>query len=461
MAEVSTAAHRRKIPLHLDGARIFNAALALETTPKEIASSADTVSFCLSKGLGCPVGSLLCGSREFIASAHRTRKVLGGGMRQAGIIAAAGIVALTTMVDRLAEDHQNARALAQGLALVAGLNVRAVANRTNMVVFDVDGDADASRRFAAAMKERGVLISPREATSFRAVTHNGISRADIDRAVAAAAQADRRSFRRLKLQQWTHSNRLFSLRGHRGLVTGASSGLGVECAKALAIAGADVALVARRKDRVVQIADELAKAHGVKAIGIGADVTREDDLDRVMAEASAALGDVDILVNNAGVSPTGRAENFKREAWDQTLAVNLTAPMMLSQRFARRLIEIKQPGRIINMASIYASVASSVYRLSAYVATKAALANLTRQLAVEWAGYGILVNAIAPGWIPTEATEGGIAKPANKERMEAFTPMKRLGLAHEIRGAVIFLASPASSYVTGSVISVDGGYQAW
>ena len=189
MAEVSTAAHRRKIPLHLDGARIFNAALALETTPKEIASSADTVSFCLSKGLGCPVGSLLCGSREFIARAHRTRKVLGGGMRQAGIIAAAGIVALTTMVDRLAEDHQNARALAQGLALVAGLNVRAVANRTNMVVFDVDGDADASRRFAAAMKERGVLISPREATSFRAVTHNGISRADIDRAVAAAAQA--------------------------------------------------------------------------------------------------------------------------------------------------------------------------------------------------------------------------------------------------------------------------------
>ena len=189
MVEVSDAAHRRKIRLHLDGARIFNAALALETTPKEIASSADTVSFCLSKGLGCPVGSLLCGSREFIGNARRTRKVLGGGMRQAGIIAAAGIVALTTMVDRLAEDHQNARALAQGLALVAGLNVRPVANRTNMVVFDVDGDAQASRRFAVAMKERGVLISPREATSFRAVTHHGISRADIDRAVATAAQA--------------------------------------------------------------------------------------------------------------------------------------------------------------------------------------------------------------------------------------------------------------------------------
>jgi threonine aldolase len=189
MAEVAELSKRKKINVHLDGARIFNAALALETTTKEIASHANTVSFCLSKGLGCPVGSIVCGSRDFIAGARRRRKMLGGGMRQAGIIAAAGIVALTSSVDRLAEDHQNARALAQGLGLIAGLNVRAVANRTNMVVFDVDGDADASRRFATAMKERGVLISPREATSFRAVTHYGISRDDIDRSVAAAAQA--------------------------------------------------------------------------------------------------------------------------------------------------------------------------------------------------------------------------------------------------------------------------------
>ncbi len=189
LAQVSEAAHRRKLPLHLDGARIFNAAIATETSAKQIAGYADTVSFCLSKGLACPIGSLLCGSREFVSRAHRMRKMLGGGMRQAGVVAAAGIVALTTMVDRLAEDHQNARALAQGFALVAGLNVRAVANRTNMVVFDVDGDADASRRFAAAMKERGVLISARDATSFRAVTHHGIERADIDRTVAAAAQA--------------------------------------------------------------------------------------------------------------------------------------------------------------------------------------------------------------------------------------------------------------------------------
>jgi NAD(P)-dependent dehydrogenase (short-subunit alcohol dehydrogenase family) len=147
--------------------------------------------------------------------------------------------------------------------------------------------------------------------------------------------------------------------------------------------------------------------------------------------------------------------------WDAAIATNLTAPMMIAQRVARRLIETKKPGRIINMGSILGLVASSIYRLSAYTASKAALTNLTRQLAVEWAQYGILVNAIAPGWIPTEATEGGIAKPQNRERMERGTPLGRLGNPDEIRGAVIYLASPASSYVTGTVLAVDGGYIAW
>lgn len=255
---------------------------------------------------------------------------------------------------------------------------------------------------------------------------------------------------------------LFSLRGHRALVTGASSGLGVDCAHALALAGADVAVLARREDRVKALAEELARKHGIKAFGIGADVSRAEDIDRAFGECARALGgEIDILVNNAGVSPTGRAENFKRELWDNAIAVNLTAPMLLSQHLARALIAAKKPGRIINMSSIYGTVASSVYRLSAYTASKAGLANLTRQLAVEWAPHGILVNAIAPGWIPTEATEGGIAKAGNKERMQQFTPLGRLGTPDEIRGAVVFLASAASSYITGTVLAVDGGYTAW
>jgi threonine aldolase len=194
MAAVRELAQAHRLAVHLDGARIFNAAVALETAPKTISSFADSVSFCLSKGLAAPVGSLLCGSGEFIGRARRMRKMLGGGMRQAGIIAAAGIVALETMVDRLVEDHLNARALAEGLGLVAGINIRPVKRRTNMVVFDIDGGVDEARRFVGALRERGVLIGSRGPNSFRVVTHYGIERSEIDRAVSAASEAAAEAF---------------------------------------------------------------------------------------------------------------------------------------------------------------------------------------------------------------------------------------------------------------------------
>jgi NAD(P)-dependent dehydrogenase (short-subunit alcohol dehydrogenase family) len=254
---------------------------------------------------------------------------------------------------------------------------------------------------------------------------------------------------------------LFSLRGHVGFVTGASSGLGVDCATALAIAGADVGLAARRGERLEKLAADLAREYRVRTAAIQLDVTDDEQIDAALGRAESELGLIDILVNNAGISPTGRAETLPRAVWDAAIATNLTAPMMISQRVARGLIEAKHAGRIINMVSIYATIASSIYRLSAYTASKAGLLNLTRQLAVEWAAYGILVNALAPGWIPTEATEGGIAKGSNRERMEKSTPLGRLGRPEEIRGAIIYLASEASSYVTGSMLAVDGGYQAW
>jgi len=189
MAKVAELAHRHGLSVHLDGARIFNAALALETSAGRIAAHADTVSFCLSKGLACPAGTMLCGPRAFVERARRVRKMLGGGMRQAGIIAAAGVVALTAMVDRLAEDHQNARALAEGLGRVAGLRVHPARRRTNMVFFEVAGGAAGAGRFAAALGERGVLVGPRGSGYLRAVTHYGVSGADIERVVVAAAAA--------------------------------------------------------------------------------------------------------------------------------------------------------------------------------------------------------------------------------------------------------------------------------
>lgn len=189
MAAVAESAHRHGLGVHLDGARIFNAALALETSANRIAAHADTVSFCLSKGLACPAGTMLCGPRPFVDRAHRMRKMLGGGMRQAGIIAAAGIVALTAMVDRLAEDHENARALAEGLSHVAGLRVHPARRRTNMVFFEVAGGAERAGRFGAALSERGVLVGARSPVEFRAVTHYGVSGADIERVVLAAGEA--------------------------------------------------------------------------------------------------------------------------------------------------------------------------------------------------------------------------------------------------------------------------------
>jgi len=255
--------------------------------------------------------------------------------------------------------------------------------------------------------------------------------------------------------------KLFSLQGHIGLVTGASSGLGVECARALAMGGADVVLAARRAARLQTLADELSHDFGVRALPIAADITDSRDLDGLFARARAELGEIDILVNNAGVAPTGRAERLRRELWDTTLAVNLTAPMMLAQRTAARLIELRRPGRIINISSVLGSVGTAIYALAAYTASKGALNNLTRQLAIEWAPHRINVNAIAPGWFPTEATAGGLEKPGNREKMESLTPLGRLGEPSELRGAIIFLASAASSYITGSVLAVDGGYLAW
>lgn len=177
-------AQSRGIRVHTDGARIFNASVALGVPVSELTRYTDTISFCLSKGLSAPVGSLLCGSKEFIGEARRHRKMVGGGMRQAGVIAAAGIVALESMIDRLVDDHANAKFLAEGLAEIPGIALDPSCIKTNIVFFDLRNGMTASQ-FAERLAHEGVLIGPAGERRLRAVTHYGIERADIEETLGA------------------------------------------------------------------------------------------------------------------------------------------------------------------------------------------------------------------------------------------------------------------------------------
>lgn len=256
---------------------------------------------------------------------------------------------------------------------------------------------------------------------------------------------------------------LFGLRAKRALVTGASSGLGVTFARALASAGADVVLVARRKERLESLAREI-EALGVRSLPLPADITDDAQRDSALAESFRAFGGVDILVNNAGIADLGQPENLTARQWEHALAINLTAVFKMSQAVGRDMIERGQGGRIINISSVVGQVANSIFSTPAYAATKGGVEALTRQLAIEWAKHGITVNAIAPGWIPTEMNidpRHGDVHPKYKQRMIERTPMGRLGEPRDLIGALIYLASPAAGYVTGTTLAVDGGWLAW
>lgn len=181
--ELADTAHEFGLKVHLDGARIFNAAVAQGVDVQELTRPVDSVMFCLSKGLCSPVGSLLAGTKEFIAEARRKRKMVGGGMRQAGILAACGIVSLTQMVDRLAEDHANARFLAEGLAELPGIDLNLADVETNIVWFDLHHPRLDAPQFVAACKERGVLLYARSRTRMRVVTHHDVSREGVEYAL--------------------------------------------------------------------------------------------------------------------------------------------------------------------------------------------------------------------------------------------------------------------------------------
>jgi threonine aldolase len=182
-------ADKHRLKMHLDGARVFNAAIALGRPVKDVVSDFDSVQFCFSKGLAAPVGSILCGDSVFIKEAKRNRKIVGGAMRQVGVLAAACMVALEQMVERLAEDHENARLLADGINNCDGLSVDTASVETNIVIFQVDPTLGSADDVAAKFAESGVLVLAMDKTSIRAVTHYGIERPDIERALAGIKQS--------------------------------------------------------------------------------------------------------------------------------------------------------------------------------------------------------------------------------------------------------------------------------
>ena len=249
----------------------------------------------------------------------------------------------------------------------------------------------------------------------------------------------------------------FDLTGEVALVTGAARGLGRSICLALAHAGADVALGLRDEKTAGDLAKEM-EAMGRRVLPLQMDMTQMDQISRAVNEAAGHFGRLDILVNNAGLSPENLAENVREEDFDLTLRVNLKGTFFASQQAGRVMIRQKR-GCIINMSSQAGFVALPTE--SVYCMTKAAIAHLTKCLAVEWGKYNIRVNAVAPTFINTPGTEPALADPAFrnivKEKIAAF---HRIGEPMEVAGAVVFLASPAASLITGQTLLIDGGWTA-
>lgn len=246
---------------------------------------------------------------------------------------------------------------------------------------------------------------------------------------------------------------LFDLTGHTACITGASSGLGRRAALTLAAAGARVVAVARRAEALENLCTEI----GPNAAYVAADVADRDSLDALTDQVTVSFGAPDILIHAAGVNTRQAADDVTDEGWDQTLALNLSAPFFISKAFAPAMKE-KGWGRIVNFASLQTTRAFPGG--IAYGASKGGIAQLTRAMAEAWSPHGITANAIGPGFFPTELTQAVFGDEARAARNAAQTCIGRNGRLEDIDGPLLFLCSDASAYVTGQVLMVDGGFTA-
>jgi NAD(P)-dependent dehydrogenase (short-subunit alcohol dehydrogenase family) len=252
---------------------------------------------------------------------------------------------------------------------------------------------------------------------------------------------------------------LFDVRGRKAVVTGAGKGIGKVLAIALAEAGCDVALFGLHKENLVETAEAIIKLERTPLVLTG-DVSKKDDVHKAFARIAKEFGGLDICVNNAGISMQQPVEDMPETDWDKIIDTNMKGVFFCSQEAARLMMSAasrsQKKGSIINIGSISASIVNLPQPQAVYNTSKAGVVMLTKTTAVEWAKYGIRVNAISPGYMKTEMTLSSMSHLF--PTWEGMTPMKRLGMPEELRGALIFLASDASSYMTGHDLVVDGGY---
>ena len=254
-------------------------------------------------------------------------------------------------------------------------------------------------------------------------------------------------------------SRFFDLTGRVAIVTGGGNGLGLVFAEALAEAGASLVLCGRNGERCEQAAANLESTYGVRALGLRCDIRVEAEASAVVESAKTELGRIDVLVNNAGTSWGAPAEDYPLEGWQKVLDVNLTGLFRFSQLAGRAMIE-QGGGKIVNVASVAAFTGAPPELMDAvaYTASKGGVVALTRDLAVKWARHGITVNAIAPGWFPTDMSR--VLLERFGEEFLKRIPLGRFGAPDDLKGAILFLAGPASDFVTGQTLIIDGGQAA-